>query len=85
MIRGLPAPYWIIALEGFPSDSYEAALIYSCTQNLLASSTTQQSIIVISRTPQINPATLGRFMAVSGSLGIGFDCENPFLFSSSTC
>ncbi|CAM6025185.1 unnamed protein product [Sphagnum balticum] len=85
MIRGLPAPYWIIALEGFPSDSYEAALIYSCTQNLLASSTTQQSIIVISRTPQINPATLGRFMAVSGSLGIGFDCEDPFLFSSSRC
>ncbi|KAG0576146.1 hypothetical protein KC19_5G058600 [Ceratodon purpureus] len=80
-ILGLSDPYVIIALEGLPSRGYDAALLYSCTEDRLLD-TIQQSFFVLSRRPTLQPATLNRFLAVASSLGIDLDCENPFLPSS---
>lgn len=79
-ILGLSDPYWIIALEGLPSRGYDAALVYSCTENNLLE-TIQQGFFVLSRQRTLLPATLDRFLAVASSLGVDLDCENPFLTS----
>jgi hypothetical protein len=79
-ILGLTDPYWIIALEGLPSRGYDAALVYSCTENNLLE-TIQQGFFVLSRQRTLLPATLDRFLAVASSLGVDLDCENPFLTS----
>lgn len=83
-ILGVTAPYNIIAVEGLPSKGYEAALVYSCTENHVLG-TIQQAFFVLSRRPTLLPATLNRFLGVAASLGTDLDCENPFLTSGCNC
>lgn len=77
---GLTQPYWILSLEGLPSRGYEAALVYSCTENHLLG-TIQQGFVVLSRQPTLLPVILDRFLGVASFLGVDLDCENPFLMS----
>ncbi|KAL2641420.1 hypothetical protein R1flu_009007 [Riccia fluitans] len=68
--------YWILAVNG-ESSSYNAALVYSCSEVLTGG--IDETVWILSRTPELDDETMMSFINKASSLGIDLDCDAPFV------
>ncbi|KAL2634222.1 hypothetical protein R1flu_005701 [Riccia fluitans] len=68
--------YWILAVNG-ESSSYNAALVYSCSEVLTGG--IDETVWILSRTPELDDETMMSFINKASSLGIDQDCDAPFV------
>eukprot|EP00244_Chara_vulgaris_P004649 TRINITY_DN1925_c1_g1_i3.p1 TRINITY_DN1925_c1_g1~~TRINITY_DN1925_c1_g1_i3.p1 ORF type:complete len:503 (+),score=69.14 TRINITY_DN1925_c1_g1_i3:258-1766(+) len=83
---GFPGAYWLIALEGEPSEGYEVAVIYGCQDFppfLQSVSRRGETVFIIARKREIPEATVNRLVAFAKALGINISGDNVFILGNS--
>lgn len=72
-------PLWILALDGVPSQGYQAALTYSCVEN--ANGMTKEALSIISRNTTLPQGIIEKYLVAAATLGFDFECD-PFILAN---